>query len=1189
MARRHVIAILSLLLSAVAQGQEYFNLFQPPPNAGVMKGSPGTYITTNAAWQDIVALFNTSSTCTIGSTTEYLRVDGNCAVPAGSGSGSVTEVAFAAPTSIFSCTGGPITGSGTITCTYATGQTATELFGTDGSGNVSLFALTGAYVPPINLASTANGGIANTLGVAHGGLGVATLTTHGLLVGEGTSAVSALAALATDTVVMGQGASADPAGAAVPNCGSGSAALSYSTSTHSFGCQTISAGTGTVTSIGMTVPSVLSVSPASITSTGTFALTFAGSQAANMFLATPNGTTGALSLRAPVSADLPPINASSTANGGLTGNLLVGRFNGGTGASSSTCWHGDLTWSACGSSISSGPPTALVGVTAITGSSGTYMDAGSSPAINPAMSPFWTGTQYFAGAPYTTSTATGGVSLGQSSNYPIINLIDTNETTNAKNWRIDAASGATLQYQLASDDWSTTFKNYLAVTRSAAAVTGMLFGNATDNPAYAFLGTGAVSVNGSLTVAGHPVCQSTGTNCPAQPTSAAPTAIVGLTTVTGSTGHFMDAGSAPALSQSISPTWTGQHVFAGSASSGVSSGISGVSLGTDALNGSIQLVNSSGATDSKRWEMLTSPTTLTERLVNDAFTASSVFMQVSRSADTVSGISLGNSTDKPPITLNGAVSIPAPASGTPLIVNGLSGAPVTGLTSTGAAASLNAGWAVGIATGAWNLYSQSTDPLIFGTGGTGALTLVTDGIGREVINSAGVVTIEAPSSGSIALSALDNIQASTGGGATEFILANAGTHEADICMNTLASGAECVVGDAPNEVSLRTQTGESLHLGDVAGDAFDDVNASGFRFHQSDVLAQSTGATQIVARAGSSGTTGSVIAQTFSSGDFGFLCISDTANTCASGVPANDVEFGSIANMHFINVNGPQLDLVGTTATFDGSLVTAPGALISGAGISSTNSVTPSTGTSVDLQVSGGQGYVTTYNHSAPAGVPMVLRGSNITMVTGGGVNVLGVQQFADGGVAVGSPTSADCGFGCFNAQQIEIQGITVPSGAINLAATGTGGVTGTLPAANLPGTITSSTSGNAATASSLASIPSQCSGTQFAKGVTATGAANCGTPAGAIQLVAYGTFSSTCSASISKNMSCSSHTSGSGIYDLSVASAGFPSVPVCTTSTGVAFAQFAFGSSSSTIVQIATYNNSGANADEAFSVICVQ
>jgi hypothetical protein len=43
----------------------------------------------------------------------------------------------------------------------------------------------------------------------------------------------------------------------------------------------------------------------------------------------------------------------------------------------------------------------------------------------------------------------------------------------------------------------------------------------------------------------------------------APTALVGLTPVSGSAGTAMDSASAPALNTSISPTWTGNHTFNG--------------------------------------------------------------------------------------------------------------------------------------------------------------------------------------------------------------------------------------------------------------------------------------------------------------------------------------------------------------------------------------------------------------------------------------------------------------------------------------------------------------------------------------------------------------------------------------------------------------------------------------------------
>ncbi len=64
-------------------------------------------------------------------------------------------------------------------------------------------------------------------------------------------------------------------------------------------------GTGTVTSVGLTVPAWLSVSGTPVTGSGTLAVTATSGETANQFLATPNGTTGAVGLRAIVPADLP--------------------------------------------------------------------------------------------------------------------------------------------------------------------------------------------------------------------------------------------------------------------------------------------------------------------------------------------------------------------------------------------------------------------------------------------------------------------------------------------------------------------------------------------------------------------------------------------------------------------------------------------------------------------------------------------------------------------------------------------------------------------------------------------------------------------------------------------------------------------------------------------------------------------
>lgn len=92
-------------------------------------------------------------------------------------------------------------------------------------------------------------------------------------------------------------------------------------------------GTGTVTSVGATVPAFLTVTGSPVTTSGTLAIS-ANSQTANQFLAAPNGVAGVPGFRAMVSADVPAANLASSANGGVTGVLPVA--NGGTNASAAS-------------------------------------------------------------------------------------------------------------------------------------------------------------------------------------------------------------------------------------------------------------------------------------------------------------------------------------------------------------------------------------------------------------------------------------------------------------------------------------------------------------------------------------------------------------------------------------------------------------------------------------------------------------------------------------------------------------------------------------------------------------------------------------------------------------------------------------------------------------------------------------
>ena len=217
------------------------------------------------------------------------------------GTGSVTSVALALP-SIMSVSGSPVTTTGTLTGTLTT-QAANSLF----AGPISGVGAT----PTFRALTTAD--------IA--GLGVGTVTSVGMTV---PSILSVTPSTITTSGSFALSLTTESANKIFAGPSSGAAAIPTLGSLTSADIPALPYGTGTVTSVGLSLPSIFNVTGSPVTTSGTLSATLSNETANYVFAGPTSGSSAAPSFRSLVSTDIPslPYGTVTSVSQSFTGGLI---------------------------------------------------------------------------------------------------------------------------------------------------------------------------------------------------------------------------------------------------------------------------------------------------------------------------------------------------------------------------------------------------------------------------------------------------------------------------------------------------------------------------------------------------------------------------------------------------------------------------------------------------------------------------------------------------------------------------------------------------------------------------------------------------------------------------------------------------------------------------------------------------